>query len=161
MIDYWHYTGDTTYNDLTTQAIMWQTGAPQNAFMPPNWTASLGNDDQGFWGMTAMLAAENKYPDPPKDQPQWLALAQGVGDPGRPQPARRHLRRRVAVADPAHQRRVRLQECDRERHLHEHRCPAGAVHPERHLHGLGEQDMGLGVWYVEATSSPPPEPLQS
>jgi mannan endo-1,6-alpha-mannosidase len=87
MIDYWHYTGDTTYNDLTTQAIMWQTGAPQNAFMPPNWTASLGNDDQGFWGMTAMLAAENKYPDPPKDQPQWLALAQGVwvtqADPNR------------------------------------------------------------------------------
>ena len=78
MIDYWHYTGDSTYNPVVTEAIMWQTGAPQNAFMPPNWTASLGNDDQGFWGMTAMLAAENKFEDPPKDKPQWLALAQGV-----------------------------------------------------------------------------------
>ncbi|CRK14856.1 hypothetical protein BN1708_017329, partial [Verticillium longisporum] len=47
-------------------------------YMPLNHTASLGNDDQGFWGMTAMLAAENKFPDPPEDQPQWLALAQAV-----------------------------------------------------------------------------------
>lgn len=28
--------------------------------------------------MAAMSAAENKFPDPPKDQPQWLALAQAV-----------------------------------------------------------------------------------
>ncbi|KAG6057957.1 hypothetical protein E4U32_004842 [Claviceps aff. humidiphila group G2b] len=48
---------------------------------------SLGNDDQGFWGLSAMLAAENKFPDPPTDQPQWLALAQAVwntqADPSR------------------------------------------------------------------------------
>jgi mannan endo-1,6-alpha-mannosidase len=46
--------------------------------MPPNWTASLGNDDQGFWGMSAMLAAEDKFPNPPGTDPQWLALAQAV-----------------------------------------------------------------------------------
>ena len=28
--------------------------------------------------MAAMTAAENKFPDPPSDQPGWLALAQGV-----------------------------------------------------------------------------------
>ena len=77
LIDYWYLTGDTTYNDLTMQAIQWQTG-PDDAFQPPNVTLSLGNDDQGFWGMTAMLAAEEKFPDPPADKPQWLALAQGV-----------------------------------------------------------------------------------
>ncbi|KAJ9156504.1 Mannan endo-1,6-alpha-mannosidase [Pleurostoma richardsiae] len=86
MIDYWHLTGDTTYNDVVTAAILWQVG-PNQDFMPPNVTASLGNDDQGFWGMTAMLAAEDKFPDPPKDQPQWLALAQAVfntqADPSR------------------------------------------------------------------------------
>ncbi|KAI5860285.1 glycoside hydrolase family 76 protein [Durotheca rogersii] len=86
MIDYWHYTGDTTYNDLVTQAMLFQTG-PNRDYMPPNVTASLGNDDQGFWGMSAMLAAEVGFPDPPSDQPQWLALAQAVfntqADPGR------------------------------------------------------------------------------
>jgi mannan endo-1,6-alpha-mannosidase len=86
MIDYWHATGDTTYNDIVTQALLWQVG-PNQDYMPPNVTASLGNDDQGFWGMTAMQAAEEIFPDPPKDQPQWLALAQAVfntqADPGR------------------------------------------------------------------------------
>ncbi|KAK3321945.1 glycosyl hydrolase family 76-domain-containing protein [Apodospora peruviana] len=78
MVDYWHYTGDDTYNQLATNAMIWQAGAPQNSFMPPNWTASLGNDDQAFWGMAAMLAAEVNFPNPPEDQPQWLELAQAV-----------------------------------------------------------------------------------
>jgi mannan endo-1,6-alpha-mannosidase len=33
---------------------------------------------QGFWGMAAMTAAETNFPNPPPDQPQWLALAQAV-----------------------------------------------------------------------------------
>ncbi|KAI1273441.1 glycoside hydrolase family 76 protein [Xylaria sp. FL0933] len=77
MIDYWHLTGDDTYNNVTTQALLFQVG-PNRNYMPPNVTASLGNDDQGFWGMSAMQAAEEKFPDPPEDQPQWLALAQAV-----------------------------------------------------------------------------------
>ncbi|KAI1183155.1 glycoside hydrolase family 76 protein [Nemania serpens] len=77
MIDYWHLTGDDTYNDVVTQAMLWQVG-PNRNYMPPNVTASLGNDDQGFWGMSAMQAAEQNFPDPPEDQPQWLALAQAV-----------------------------------------------------------------------------------
>ncbi|KAJ8119922.1 hypothetical protein ONZ43_g3236 [Nemania bipapillata] len=77
MIDYWHLTGDDTYNDVVTQALLWQVG-PNRNYMPPNWSASLGNDDQGFWGMSAMLAAEENFPNPPDDQPQWLALAQAV-----------------------------------------------------------------------------------
>jgi mannan endo-1,6-alpha-mannosidase len=47
-------------------------------FMPSNQTLSEGNDDQGFWGMTALRAAETKFQDPPSSQPGWLALAQGV-----------------------------------------------------------------------------------
>ncbi|KAI0393338.1 glycoside hydrolase family 76 protein [Xylariaceae sp. FL0594] len=77
MIDYWHLTGDTTYNDVVSQALLFQVGPDRN-YMPPNVTASLGNDDQGFWGMSAMLAAEENFPNPPSDQPQWLALAQAV-----------------------------------------------------------------------------------
>lgn len=36
-----------------------------------------GNDDQVFWGLTAMLAAELQLPDV-KDKYSWLSLAQGV-----------------------------------------------------------------------------------
>lgn len=81
MVDYWHYTGDTTYNDDTQKSLVWQAGAdsePRNCYEPRNFTASLGNDDQGFWAMSAMLAAENKFQNPPAEDPQWLALAQAV-----------------------------------------------------------------------------------
>ncbi|KAK0651830.1 family 76 glycosyl hydrolase [Cercophora newfieldiana] len=77
MVDYWALTGDTTYNEATTQAILHQASDTRD-FMPPNQTRTLGNDDQGFWAMTAMSAAENRYPDPPADEPQWVALAQAA-----------------------------------------------------------------------------------
>ncbi|KAI1320315.1 glycosyl hydrolase family 76-domain-containing protein [Xylariaceae sp. FL0255] len=77
LIDYWYYTGDTTYNDITTQGMLHQVG-PYNDYMPPNQTLTEGNDDQGFWGMAAMSAAEYNFPNPPNNQPQWLALAQAV-----------------------------------------------------------------------------------
>ncbi|KAG5929167.1 hypothetical protein E4U42_006895 [Claviceps africana] len=86
MIDYWKYTGDATYNKIVMQGMLHQVGGNKN-YMPENHTLSLGNDDQGFWGLSAMLAAENKFPNPPSDQPQWLALAQAVwntqADPSR------------------------------------------------------------------------------
>lgn len=77
MMDYWQYTGDTSYNDVITQALLFQKGDADD-YQPGNVTLSLGNDDQGFWGMSAMLAAEIKFPNPPEDQPGWLALAQAV-----------------------------------------------------------------------------------
>ncbi|KAF3762016.1 family 76 glycoside hydrolase [Cryphonectria parasitica EP155] len=78
MVDYWHYTGDESYVNTTKEALLFQTG-PDNNYMHPNWTASLGNDDQAFWGLSAMLAAETLFPDPPADDArQWLALAQAV-----------------------------------------------------------------------------------
>lgn len=78
LVDYWYYTGDTQYNNITTQALQHQIG-DYNAFMPQNQSKTLGNDDQAFWGMAAMSAAENKLPDLPPDQgPSWLALAQAT-----------------------------------------------------------------------------------
>jgi mannan endo-1,6-alpha-mannosidase len=77
MVDYWYYTGDNTYNDVTSQALLWQVG-PNQDYMPPNQTKTEGNDDQGFWGLAAMSAAEVNFPNPPANQPQWLALAQAV-----------------------------------------------------------------------------------
>jgi mannan endo-1,6-alpha-mannosidase len=77
LMDYWHTTGDSSYNDVIMQSMLHQVGENKD-YQPRNHTASLGNDDQGFWGMSAMLAAELNFPNPPSDQPQWLALAQAV-----------------------------------------------------------------------------------
>ena len=77
LIDYWHYTGDSSYNEVASAGIQAQVGENLD-MMPRNWSASMGNDDQAFWGMTALLAAETNFPDPPANRPSWLALAQAV-----------------------------------------------------------------------------------
>jgi mannan endo-1,6-alpha-mannosidase len=77
LVDYVYLTGDTQFNDIVTQALQFQVG-PNQDYMPPNQTKDEGNDDQSFWGMAAMSAAENNFPNPPSNQPQWLALAQAV-----------------------------------------------------------------------------------
>lgn len=77
LIDYWAMTGDDSYNDITYQAILHQA-TEMGDFMPPNQTRTMGNDDQGFWGLAAMSAAETRFRDPPEDEPQWLALAQSL-----------------------------------------------------------------------------------
>lgn len=77
MIDYWKYTGDASYNSVVEESLKFQVG-PQWDYMEPNVTASLGNDDQAFWGMAAMGAAEANFQNPPRGEPQWLALAQAV-----------------------------------------------------------------------------------
>ena len=59
------------------QAIVHQAGS-DGTFMPQNQTLTEGNDDQGFWALTVMNAAEQKFPDPPTDQPGWTASAQAV-----------------------------------------------------------------------------------
>jgi mannan endo-1,6-alpha-mannosidase len=103
LIQYWYFTGDATYNNVTTQGLLAQIG-PNKNYMPPNQTKTEGNDDQAFWAFAALTAAgsclipcafhegpttghsiswtlisaELKYPNPPADQPSWLALAQAV-----------------------------------------------------------------------------------
>ncbi|KAI1436901.1 family 76 glycoside hydrolase, partial [Xylaria sp. CBS 124048] len=77
LLDYRNVMGDKKYDDTIFKALQFQVG-PHDDFMPPNWTASMGNDDQSFWGFAGLLAAETGFTDPPADQPQWLALAQAV-----------------------------------------------------------------------------------
>jgi mannan endo-1,6-alpha-mannosidase len=60
-----------------TQALQFQVGKDHD-YLPANQSKDEGNDDQVFWAFAAMDAAELKFPDPPADQPQWLALAQAV-----------------------------------------------------------------------------------
>lgn len=77
IIDYWFVTGDDQWNEWTTQGLLWQAG-DNAAFMPNNQTKTEGNDDQAFWGFTAMSAAERNFPNPPDDQPGWLEMAQAT-----------------------------------------------------------------------------------
>lgn len=41
MIDYWYYTGDTSYNNVVSEALVFQSDAPANDFLPRNQTASM------------------------------------------------------------------------------------------------------------------------
>ncbi|GAB7355251.1 hypothetical protein MBLNU459_g5799t2 [Dothideomycetes sp. NU459] len=77
MVEYWYYTGDSTYNAKVVQALLHQIGSDQD-YMPANQSKSLGNDDQVFWAFAVMSAAELKFENPPSGQPSWLALAQAV-----------------------------------------------------------------------------------
>ncbi|ESZ93354.1 glycoside hydrolase family 76 protein [Sclerotinia borealis F-4128] len=63
MLDYYHYTGDSSYNDVTIQALESQVG-PLFDYMMPNHQKDEGNDDQAFWGFATMSAAEKNFPQP-------------------------------------------------------------------------------------------------
>ncbi|GCE99276.1 hydrolase 76 protein [Zygosaccharomyces mellis] len=77
LIDYWFYMQNDTYNDQVTQALLYQSGENHD-YVPLNQSTVEGNDDQAFWGIAVLNAAERKFPNPPADQPQWLYLAQAV-----------------------------------------------------------------------------------
>lgn len=77
MVDYWALTGDESYVDVTRQALVHQM-SPTKDYMPENQTMTMGNDDQGFWAMAAMSAAEQGFPDPPDGETGYLAATQGV-----------------------------------------------------------------------------------
>lgn len=76
IIQYWHVTGDSQFNQVASAGMYAQKGENDN-YYPSNWSAWLGNDDQVFWGLAAITAAEFNYPQD-KDEPSWVALAQGV-----------------------------------------------------------------------------------
>ncbi|KAF7180032.1 hypothetical protein CNMCM7691_009085 [Aspergillus felis] len=75
MLQYQYFTGDQTYNSEVSLGMQWQAGAGD--YMPSNYSSYLGNDDQMFWGLAAMLAAEIQFPDRSEGY-SWLSLAQGV-----------------------------------------------------------------------------------
>ncbi|GFF48527.1 mannan endo-1,6-alpha-mannosidase DCW1 [Aspergillus udagawae] len=75
MLQYQYFTGDQTYNSEVSLGLQWQAG--DGDYMPSNYSSYLGNDDQMFWGLAAMLAAEIQFPDRSEGY-SWLSLAQGV-----------------------------------------------------------------------------------
>jgi mannan endo-1,6-alpha-mannosidase len=77
MLDYWSATGDSTYNDEAATSIQSQVGEDKD-FMPADQAFDMGNDDQAFWALTAMTAAEANFQNPPAGSQSWLGLAQAV-----------------------------------------------------------------------------------
>jgi len=77
MIEYWHYTGDTSYMNVTQQALVSQLG-PANDFNVPDEAFDEGNDDQAFWVFAALSAAEYSFPQPPAPFPSWLTIVQNA-----------------------------------------------------------------------------------
>jgi hypothetical protein len=81
VIDYWHYTGDDTYNAVAAEGIKWQSGpggVSDIPFLVVNQTATMSSDDLGLWGMTAMQAAELGFASASQEEPSWINLAKGV-----------------------------------------------------------------------------------
>lgn len=75
LIQYWSLTDDGSYNDVIQEGMYYQKG--RNDYFPDEHAQYLGNDDQVFWGLAAMTAAEVNFPEK-DDEPSWLSLAQGV-----------------------------------------------------------------------------------
>jgi mannan endo-1,6-alpha-mannosidase len=77
MLDYYHLTNDSSYTEVTTQALLSQMG-PDSDYMMPNHQKDEGNDDQSFWGFAIMSAAEKNYPQPTIGNYSWLQLTENL-----------------------------------------------------------------------------------
>lgn len=77
LIDYTYYMENDTYVDLIKEALTYQVGNDYN-YIPLNQSTTEGNDDQAFWGIAVMAAAERNFSNPEQPELNWLALAQAV-----------------------------------------------------------------------------------
>ncbi|KAF4587218.1 mannan endo-1,6-alpha-mannosidase-like protein [Ophiocordyceps camponoti-floridani] len=79
MLDYYHMTGDSSYNDVVLQALTAPTNLGRGLdFMPAEHASEEGNDDLFFWGSAVMSAAERNFPQPDDKLPSWLDMASNV-----------------------------------------------------------------------------------
>lgn len=79
MLDYSHYTNDSTYDDILTTAISAQVIAPTYDLMVPAHAGDEGNDDQAFWAFTVLAAAERNFPQTSDTTiPSWLQVAENA-----------------------------------------------------------------------------------
>ncbi|KAH3675431.1 hypothetical protein WICMUC_002720 [Wickerhamomyces mucosus] len=79
VLDFWHNCQNDTYESLLLDSLVAQTGRNYD-YIPSNQSTTEGNDDQGFWGILVMSAAERNFTSPAdqKQFPTWLTLAQAV-----------------------------------------------------------------------------------
>ncbi len=80
LLDHWYYCQNTTYEDVLYSSLIAQTGTNYD-YIPKNQSTTEGNDDQGFWGLFVMAAAERNFTEPHGDDkkvPSWLTMSQAV-----------------------------------------------------------------------------------
>ncbi|POS76409.1 glycosylhydrolase family 76-5 [Diaporthe helianthi] len=76
LLDYSHYTQDTSYDGLLSTALSANIG-PQNDLMITKYRGQEGNDDQSFWTFNMLTAAERNLPQvEDASVPSWLQVAQ-------------------------------------------------------------------------------------
>lgn len=79
VLDYSHYTNDSTYNDVLTTAISAQAVYPTYDLMVPAHYGSEGNDDQAFWTFAVLSAAERNFPQTSNASvPSYLQIAENA-----------------------------------------------------------------------------------
>lgn len=77
MLDYSHYTNDSTYDETLTKAISYQVQSPDYDLMVVSHYGDEGNDDQAFWTFTVLSAAERNFPQTNDTSiPPWLQVAE-------------------------------------------------------------------------------------
>ncbi|KLJ13447.1 hypothetical protein EMPG_11598 [Blastomyces silverae] len=74
LVDYWHITGDSSYNDMIKQGLLGQAGEHHD-YQPANQSLVLRTDAQAQWGLAALSAAEFSF-DARSDE--WAGFARLV-----------------------------------------------------------------------------------
>jgi mannan endo-1,6-alpha-mannosidase len=79
LLHYWYQTGDDAHNEIIGEALRFQL-SPDNNYAPANQTKALGNDDQSFWALAAMTAAEYGFPSDVLEDVNttWVEIATNV-----------------------------------------------------------------------------------
>lgn len=78
LLDYSHYTNDSSYDDLLTTALAAQLEPPYDLIMAMH-RGDEGNDDQAFWAFAMLSAAERNFPQVADTNiPSWLQVAENT-----------------------------------------------------------------------------------
>lgn len=77
LLDYQYLLQNKTYDSYMVKGLSHQAGS-DGSYMPSNQSLTEGNDDQGFWGIAAIGAAERNFTNPPSGDHGWLYSAQAV-----------------------------------------------------------------------------------
>ena len=77
MLDYWLYTHDDSYYNVTYDALVAQISDTYD-YLPVAEKLDEGNDDVAFWALAAMTAAEYGYREPPAPNPSWLGICDNI-----------------------------------------------------------------------------------
>lgn len=79
LLDYSHYTNDSTYDEVLTAALSAQAVGPSFDLMVPTYFGSEGNDDQAFWTFSVLSAAERNFPQTSDTSvPSYLQIAENA-----------------------------------------------------------------------------------